>query len=323
MEPRRIGTAGLSATPLGVGLAAVGRPAYLTPGRDRDLGAQRTPEDLERQAHAVLDAAYAQGVRYLDAARSYGRAEAFLSSWLARRGAAVDDVTVASKWGYAYVGDWRMDAERHEVKDHSAAALRRQLAETREHLGDRLAVYQIHSATLDTGVLEDHEVLERLADLAEEGVVVGFTTSGPDQAAIVRAGLAARERCPFGLVQATWNPLEPSVGPALAEAHDAGMAVVIKEALANGRLAPGGEAAKALREQVPGVAPGQEDAAALGLALAQPWADVVLSGAVHPDQVAANVEAVAWSERLDPGAAPGLAEDPQRYWARRSSLPWR
>ena len=36
----------------------------------------------------VLDAAYGAGVRYFDAARSYGRAEQFLGSWLRARGLA-------------------------------------------------------------------------------------------------------------------------------------------------------------------------------------------------------------------------------------------
>ena len=62
---------------------------------------------------------------------------------------------VASKWGYTYTAGWRMDASEHEVKDLSAEQLRRQLAETREHLGSWLRLYQIHSATLDSGVLED------------------------------------------------------------------------------------------------------------------------------------------------------------------------
>ena len=48
-----------------------------------------------------------------------------------------------------------MDAEVHEVKDHSLAALARQAAESRELLGDHLDLYQVHSATLDSGVLED------------------------------------------------------------------------------------------------------------------------------------------------------------------------
>jgi aryl-alcohol dehydrogenase-like predicted oxidoreductase len=48
----------------------------------------------------VLDAAYEDGVRAFDAARSYGRAEAFLASWLERRELGPGDVRVSSKWGY-------------------------------------------------------------------------------------------------------------------------------------------------------------------------------------------------------------------------------
>jgi hypothetical protein len=59
-------------------------------------------------------------VRYVDAARSYGRAEAFLARWLARRGHGSDELTVGSKWGYTYTAGWRTDADRHEVKDHGA-----------------------------------------------------------------------------------------------------------------------------------------------------------------------------------------------------------
>ncbi len=40
----------------------------------------------------------------------------------------------------------------------------------------------------------------------------------------------------FDVVQSTWNVLEPSVGPALSDAHAAGLGVIVKEALANGRL---------------------------------------------------------------------------------------
>ena len=64
---------------IGLGLAALGRPGYINLGHDADLGVARTPEALEARCHQVLDAAYAGGVRYFDAARSYGRAEAFLA----------------------------------------------------------------------------------------------------------------------------------------------------------------------------------------------------------------------------------------------------
>jgi aryl-alcohol dehydrogenase-like predicted oxidoreductase len=141
---RPLGATGLQVSPVGLGLAALGRPAYIDLGRDADLGADRSVDALERRCHQVLDAAWSSGVRYLDAARSYGRSEAFLGSWLRSRRLDPSEVTVGSKWGYTYVGDWRMDADTHEVKDHSLAALTRQTAESRALLGDHLDLYQVH-----------------------------------------------------------------------------------------------------------------------------------------------------------------------------------
>ena len=145
-----LGSTGLVVSRIGFGLAALGRPAYINLGRERDLGANRTVADLERRCHELLDAAYAAGIRYVDAARSYGMAEAFLASWLKTRCRSRDDLTIGSKWGYTYVGSWRLDSPVHEVKDLSVQALRRQIAESRTLLGDRLRLYQIHSATLDS-----------------------------------------------------------------------------------------------------------------------------------------------------------------------------
>src|SRR5918992_1337455 len=110
---------------VGLGLAALGRPGYINLGHGRDVE-DAAVERMERAAHDVLDAAYERGVRAFDAARSYGRAEAFLASWLERRGLAPGEVQVSSKWGYSYTAGWRVDAEEHEVKDLSAGQLRRQ-----------------------------------------------------------------------------------------------------------------------------------------------------------------------------------------------------
>jgi aryl-alcohol dehydrogenase-like predicted oxidoreductase len=104
---------------------------------------------LERRAHDLLDAAYASGVRYFDAARGYGRAEDFLASWLDARGISPGDVALGSKWGYVYTADWCIGAESDEEKDLSVDNLRRQVAESRTILADHLALYQIHSATLE------------------------------------------------------------------------------------------------------------------------------------------------------------------------------
>ncbi|MDX6555241.1 MAG: hypothetical protein QOD86_1436 [Miltoncostaeaceae bacterium] len=301
---------------IGLGLAALGRPGYINLGHGDDLGADRSPAAMERGAHAVLDAARAAGVRYLDAARSYGRAEDFLGSWLAAR--SPDGVTVGSKWGYVYTAGWRVDADPPEVKHHDLATLRTQLGETRERLGGRLALYQIHSATPESGVLEDEAVLGELARLREAGLAIGVTTSGTSQAATIdrAVGLGL-----FDAVQATWNLHERSAEDALTRAHDAGLAVIVKEALANGRLSPrgaGGRLAEAAREDG-----ASEDALALAGVLARPWADVVLSGAASVATLASNLAAaeVAWTDELENRLAT-LREDPADYWARRSALPW-
>ena len=231
---------------LGLGLAAIGRPAYINSGRDRDLPGERSRDELRARAHELLDAAYALGIRYVDTARSYGDAEQFLGSWLDDR--QPDDVVVASKWGYEYVGDWRMDVETHEVKHHDLATFERQLAESLALLGDRLRLYQVHSLTPDSPLLTDRPLLDRLAALRDSGIEIGVSTSGPRQGDAVERALAlsvggARL---VTSVQSTWNLLEPSAGPALAAAHEAGCRVVVKEAVANGRLA-GPEAVPALQ----------------------------------------------------------------------------
>jgi aryl-alcohol dehydrogenase-like predicted oxidoreductase len=326
VHPRPLGTTGLTVTRVGLGLAALGRPAYIDLGRPADLGPARDVEALEHRCHQVLDAAYAAGIRYLDAARSYGRAEEFLASWLHKRGLAPSDLTIGSKWGYSYVGDWRMDAETHEVKDHSLAALTRQTAETRTLLGDHLDLYQIHSATLDSGVLEDRAVLAELTRLHDEGLVIGLSSSGPAQAATIRRALELTTAgpAPFACVQATWNLLEPSAGPALAEAGSAGWGVIIKEAVANGRLTPHGHGKET--EALARIAANHDvgvDAVALAAVLANPWADVVLSGAVTPAQLVSNLAAPHVelnAAELEELAA--LAEPPDRFWRHRANLTW-
>ncbi|GGO82208.1 aldo/keto reductase [Nonomuraea cavernae] len=308
----------LPATPMGVGLAALGRPAYITLGRAEDLGADRGIAALRVRSWAVLDAAWAAGVRYFDVARSYGRAEEFLAGWLRERAIAPGAVTVGSKWGYAYVGGWRTDADVHEVKELSAGRFRRQLGESRDLLGEHLSLYQIHSATLESGVLDDEDVLAELRELRAAGVAVGLSTTGPRQAGTIDRAL---ELGLFDTVQATWNLLERSAGPALARAHGSGLGVIVKEGVANGRLtaraAPRVLAAVA-RER--GLTP---DALALAAILARPWAGVVLSGAASVEQLHSNLTAtgVGWDAELDERLAV-LAEEPETYWATRGSLKW-
>ncbi|MEV5313759.1 aldo/keto reductase [Streptomyces sp. NPDC052610] len=318
----RLATATTPTCHIGLGLAAVGRPGYINLGRDRDLGDDRSVDALRARTHELLDAAYAQGVRYFDAARSYGRSEEFLAGWLTAH-PEIDDIVVGSKWGYTYTADWTTDAERHEVKDHSVETYERQRAESAALLGDRLDLYQIHSVTPDSPALTDKDLHARLAEAAAQGVTVGFSTSGPAQADAIRAALAVTvDGEPlFRTVQSTYNALETSAAPALAEAHDAGLTVIVKEGMANGRLAEphAPDALKAVAEET-GLGC---DAVALALVLRQPWAGVVLSGAATVTQLASNLHAPVVDldeDRLTRLAA--LTEDPRAYWERRGQLPW-
>lgn len=319
------------ASRLGLGLAAIGRPAYITAGRDHDLGdpAERSVDALRSRAHALLEAAWWLGIRYIDAARSYGLAEEFLGSWLAAHPGRRNELTIGSKWGYAYTGDWRMDAAEHEHKEHSLARFEQQWPESLAALGTEPDVYLVHSLTPESPALGDRALLGRLRALADSGVRVGFSTSGPRQAEMIDRVLDFRDS-PFSAVQTTWNLLEPSAGDALARANEARWLVVVKESLANGRLAGGppgasgppgepgspGQRAEALAE-----ADGQPLAGlALGAVVAQPWADIVLTGAVTRRQLRENV--AAQPPRVPTDALAALAEPPERYWSARSARPW-
>jgi len=292
---------------LGLGTAALGRPGYITIGHANDLEHAYGVAAMEEHCHAVLDEAWRLGVRWFDAARSYGRAESFLASWLASRHVAPTDVTISSKWGYRYVANWQVQATHHEIKDHSLAALVEQLPESRALVGPYLSLYQIHSVTPDSPVLSDAEVLGRLGELRDAGLRIGLSLSGPRQRETLERALDIEVAGTplWSAVQATWNLFERSVAPALVRAKQAGLTVMIKEAVANGRL-------------VATVG----DAIAIAAALAQPFSDVVLSGAATPAQLASNASARGLDGAALADQHAALIEAPELYWATRAKLAW-
>lgn len=329
----RFGQTNLLTTPVGLGLAALGRPGYINLGHASDLGQNYDVQAMESHAHAVLDAAWEAGIRYFDAARSYGKAEVFLSSWLKTRDIQAADVTVGSKWGYTYTADWQVklpEGEKHEVKEHTLPVLLRQVQESRGLLGTHLDLYQIHSATLDSGVLENQAVLTELARLRDGGLAIGLSVSGPGQAETISRALDIEfdGRLLFSAVQATWNLLERSATATLQAAHEAGWGVIIKEALANGRLTERNNAPEfqAKRDRLESLALDLEtsiDGLALAAVLNQPFVDIVLSGAAQVDHLLSNLCAieVEWRDSLA-RELEDLLEPPADYWQKRSQLAW-
>jgi aryl-alcohol dehydrogenase-like predicted oxidoreductase len=326
LETRRLGSRALPVSRIGVGLAAIARPGYITLGRAHDLP-ERSPDAMYARVADVLDAARAAGVRYVDVARSYGRAEEFLARWLSERKIPRDGLTIGSKWGYRYTGGWQVDAPVHEQKELSLARFTAQLGESRGFLRERLDLYQIHSATAESGVLADGALVAALVEGRRRGDyrAVGLTLSGATSAKTLELARDARVdgEPVFDVVQATFNLLEPSLAGALREAHDAGMGVIAKEVFANGRLTDANERPEdaVLLEQLRALAPNVAlDRIAVAFVLAHPYVDVVLSGAATTAQLESHLAAT--DVEIEPRAFESLVEPPERYWATRASLPW-
>lgn len=318
---------------LGLGMAAIGRPGYINLGHGDDLSGKRSIESMRQNSHAILDVAWESGVRYFDTARSYGRAEEFLGTWIRSRNISPNEITVASKWGYVYNAAWQVETPAgvaHEVKRHEIPVLRSQYAASINNLGTHLDLYQIHSATIESGVLEDRDVLVFLDRIRRAGIQIGLSVSGPQQAeAIEKAVSISIDGIRlFDAVQATWNLLERSAGPALAAANELGMAVIVKEAVANGRLTTRNRSLGFSRERrlLDRLAKENEttlDALSLAAAVNQPWATTVLSGAATAKHLTSNLLAreVNWTDQISDELA-AICESPVVYWATRSQLTW-
>jgi aryl-alcohol dehydrogenase-like predicted oxidoreductase len=142
--------------------------------------------------------------------------------------------------------------------------------------------------------------------------------TGPKQAETIERAL---EVGGFGAVQATWTLLERAAGSAPCRGPCRWSRRDRQVALANGRLtacSEGPELAHVARGA--GTTP---DALALPTALAQPWADVVLSGAAAVEAIESNLAALELE--LDPELLErlnGFHMDPVTYWQTRAELPW-
>ena len=221
---------------IGLGTAAIGRPQYINVRNQK-------PEsfDLEKFRQSglqVLESAYQQGVRYFDTAPGYGMAEQLISDWLQSKNDP--SIEVATKWGYKYVANFNPDAKVHEIKDHSIDQLIKQWEVSKELL-PFLSTLQIHSATFETGVLDDDEVLAKLAEFKSNyGINIGLSTTGENQVDVLKKALDIQinGKQLFNVFQVTFNILDQSILEVLDILKQDNNRIVIKEALANGRLFP-------------------------------------------------------------------------------------
>ncbi|MEL4307012.1 aldo/keto reductase [Joostella sp. CR20] len=314
-------------TIIGLGMAALGRPEYINV--NSAATENKSEETFKQNAFKVLDEAYRRGILYFDTAPSYGKGEAFLTEWNNSRNNK--DVFFGTKWGYTYVANWILGYEgKHEIKEHSLAKLEEQW-EISKVLLPKLTYYQIHSATLESGVLSNIEVLEKLAEIKQNyGVKIGLTTSGTQQQTVIEEALKIKINNTelFDSFQVTYNILEQSTHAVLEDVKTANKTIIVKEALANGRVFrnknyPEYQPLYTTLEQLATKYNVGIDAVALRFCMDNLQPNIVLSGASTIFHLEENLKANTFSlseEELQSLKTYQIKS--AKYWDERSQLAW-
>jgi aryl-alcohol dehydrogenase-like predicted oxidoreductase len=316
----------MTKTSLGLGLAAIGRPDYIN---IRSQQPDKSRPVFKQNSFKVLDEAYRLGIRHFDVAASYGYGEQFLLEWLSKR--KHNDVSCSTKWGYTYMANWKIGySGKHEIKEHSLEKLNEQWSYSKQFL-PWLTIYQIHSATIESGVLDNAPVLERLQAIKNKyKIKIGISTSGPGQKDVIeKAETIVLEDAPlFDAYQVTYNLLEQSVFESLQNLISKGKIVIIKEALANGRLFrnndyPNYTEVYKVLDTVSREFNMSVDAIALKFIIDTLEPNLILSGAANPVELQSNTTCM--NIELSPSVLErlkGLQIDSEYYWSERSCLPW-
>ncbi|WP_299110384.1 aldo/keto reductase [uncultured Winogradskyella sp.] len=317
----------LKAKNIGLGTAAIGRPVYINIKQNAD----KKPFNLsafKAKGLRVLEDAYNKGVRYFDTSPGYGLAEQLLVEWLDKKNDP--SIKVSTKWGYTYVANFKPDAKEHEIKEHSLIKLNEQW-EYSKLLLPHLKLYQIHSATLDTGVLDNLEVLKRLHELKKENnITIGLTTTGNNQTEVLEKALSieVENEVLFQSYQSTFNILDQSLVKYKDILQNLSGPFIIKEALANGRLIPNSNYFEYknlynFMDQLANKYNVGADAIALGYCMAVFPEALVLSGANNEIHLDANLKAIEISltnSEIEQLSAFGISST--KYWQERKQLQW-
>lgn len=314
-------------TKIGLGLAALGRPEYINIRTDNSI--DKSEEAFKNNTFSVLDEAYELGVRYFDTAPSYGKGETFLQEW--HNVNNHPNVILGTKWGYTYVANWELGySGKHEVKEHSVEKLREQWKVSKAML-PKLKYYQVHSATFESGILENRQVLNQLYAIKKEtGLHIGLTTSGANQSEVIAAALDVKvdEDHLFDCFQVTYNVFEQSTFSILQEVLKQEKTVIIKEALANGRVFenekfPEYKKSYGILDEMAKKYKVGIDAIALRFVIDSIQPTFVLSGASNMLQLTQNLRAMDFelsATDLDLLKSLGTASD--LYWGERALLNW-
>jgi aryl-alcohol dehydrogenase-like predicted oxidoreductase len=201
-------------SPLGFGAFKIGRNQGVRYDASYDLPADAGVDDL---LNGLLDL----GINYIDTAPAYGVSEEHIGRALAhRRG----EFYLSTKVGESF----EQGVSRH---DFSAAAVHSSVQRSLMRLStDVIDIAFIHATHDDLRVLRETDVVPALVSLRDRGLVRAIGLSGYTRDAF-------RESFTWAdAMMVEYHPDQTAMADIITEAGERGLVVIVKKALASGRL---------------------------------------------------------------------------------------
>ncbi|HOX05521.1 MAG TPA: aldo/keto reductase [Planctomycetota bacterium] len=193
------------------------------------IGGMRLPEDHD-QAVAVIRRAIDAGMRYIDTSRGYGESEVKFGKAL--KGGYREKVILSSKWS-----PWIQKVEPDDAP--TADCMLKRIEDSLRRLDvdciDFYQVWNVHSPELFEAATRPGGTLDGIRRAMSEGLVRHTGMTAHDKPANLLAYLPSCDWCEVLLL--SYNLLDTSCAPVLAEAHRLGMGTIVMNPLAGGRLA--------------------------------------------------------------------------------------
>lgn len=244
---RQLGKTDIQVSRIGLGTVKVGRNQAVK---------YPTPFDLpsDQKLRELLDRALALGLNLIDTAPAYGESEVRLAPFVAKHR---DRIVLSTKAGEAFEnGQSVYDFSPTAILASATSSLRRLNA-------DVLDVFLLHSDGKDRQNILS--ALPALSRLKADGKVRAIGISAKTEEGVLSA---IQEQ--LDVVMAPFSLANPSLGPALAAAHRAGLGVIAIKGLQSGFLTVRIEKA-------------------VQFVLDQPFIDSLVIGTINPDHLDIDV----------------------------------
>jgi len=219
MVSRRLGRTGLEPGPIGFGAFKIGR-------NEKTKYAAAYPLPSDEEAGRLLNDVLDMGIRWIDTAPAYGLSETRIGRHLSHRRS---EFVLSTKVGEQFEnGDSRYDFRREALQASIARSLR--MLKT-----DAVDLLLLHVPGNDVEILTTSDAVPALLTAKQHGAsrYIGLS------AKTVEAARSAYDWADVLMVE--YHLDDRSFDPVIVEAYERGIGIVIKKALASGRL-PANEA---------------------------------------------------------------------------------